>query len=239
MLDILFLVRQDVRKHYETIIYLYFLLPGQSHRGGSANELVFSALRSIPQSGRVLPMMRLVLLMLLLCAPAAVPVVFAATPGEVQVGETLPEATMQGLNGPPRQLSEYRGKPLLINVWASWCGPCRAEMASLERLAWMDLAASFTVIGISTDDYTDKAKGALQASNATISHFIDANLQLENMLGASRLPLTVLVDAEGRVLKKIYGARAWDGAEALQLIADTFGIGAHSSGAEPTRPAPP
>jgi thiol-disulfide isomerase/thioredoxin len=184
-------------------------------------------------------MMRLVLSVLLLCAPGAVPVAFAATPGEVQIGETLPEATMQGLNGPPRKLSEFRGKPLLINVWASWCGPCRSEMASLERLAWMDLAPSFNVIGISTDDYPEKAKGALKASNATITHFIDSNLQLENMLGASQLPLTVLVDADGRVLKKIYGAKAWDGPQALQLIADTFGTNAHPSGDEPTRSASP
>src|ERR1700692_4064433 len=61
----------------------------------------------------------------------------AGTPGEVAIGDTLREATIQGLNGPPRRLSEFRGKPLIINVWASWCGPCRAEMASLERLAWL------------------------------------------------------------------------------------------------------
>ena len=184
-------------------------------------------------------MIRLVLSMLLLCAGGAMPVAFAATPGEVQIGETLPEATMQGLNGPSRKLSGFRGKPLLINVWASWCGPCRSEMASLERLAWMGLAPSFNVIGISTDDYPEKAKGALKASNATITHFIDSNLQLENMLGASRLPLTVLVDADGRVLKKIYGAKEWDGPQALQLIADTFGTNAQPSGDEPTPSASP
>ena len=169
-------------------------------------------------------MIRVVLSLLLLGAGGALPVAFAATPGEVQVGEILPDAAMRGLNGPSKKLSEFRGKPLLINVWASWCGPCRAEMASLERLAWMDVGESFTVIGISTDDYVNKAKGALQASNATISHFIDSNLRLENMLGASRLPLTVFVDADGRVLKKIYGARAWDAPQTLRLITNTFGI---------------
>jgi thiol-disulfide isomerase/thioredoxin len=177
-------------------------------------------------------MTRLVLSMLLLCAGGAFPMAFAATPGEVGVGETLPGAIMQGLNGPSRSLAEFRGKPLLINVWASWCGPCRSEMASLERLAWMDLARSFNVIGISTDDYPDKAKAVLQATNATITHFIDANLRLENLLGASKIPLTVLVDADGRVLKKIYGARAWDDPQSLQLIADTFGLGSPHSGHE-------
>jgi thiol-disulfide isomerase/thioredoxin len=168
--------------------------------------------------------------MLLLCAAGAVTVTFADTPGEVQVGETLPEARMQGLNGPPRKLSEYRGTPLIINVWASWCSPCRAEMASLERLSWMELATPFNVIGISTDDYPEKAIDALQASNATITHFIDKKLQLENMLGASRLPLTVLVDADGRVLKKIYGARAWDAPQAVQWISETFAANAVPSG---------
>jgi thiol-disulfide isomerase/thioredoxin len=168
-------------------------------------------------------MLRIVLSMLLLCASGAPAAVLGATPGEVQVGGTLREATMQGLNGPPRKLSEFFGKPLIINVWASWCGPCRAEMASLERLAWLDTSGSFTLIGISTDDYREKAEAALETSNATITHFIDSKLQMENMLGASRLPLTVLVDSEGRVLKKVYGARVWDGPEALKLIADTFG----------------
>lgn len=144
----------------------------------------------------------------------------AYTPGEVPIGANLPEATLKGLNGPPRLLSSFRGRPLLINVWASWCGPCKQEMVSLERLAWQE--NYFSIIGISTDDYTDKAEYFLKSSHATISHFIDHDLQLESMLGASKLPLTVLVDSDGRVLRKIYGARQWDGAAAIQLIDATF-----------------
>jgi thiol-disulfide isomerase/thioredoxin len=159
----------------------------------------------------------------LLAAGAAPCVTLAAhTPGEVLVGQTLREATMQGLNGPPRKLSTLRGKPLIINVWASWCGPCRDETASLERLAWGPMGARFNVIGISTDDYADRAKAWLARSNATISHYIDRQLELEHMLGASHLPLTVLVDADGRVLEKVYGAKAWDGPEARALIDKTF-----------------
>jgi thiol-disulfide isomerase/thioredoxin len=129
---------------------------------------------------------------------------------------------MQGLNGPSKKLSAFRGKPLIINVWASWCGPCRQEMASLERLAWLNQEKNFTVIGISTDDYPDIAKALLKKTNATISHFIDSKLLLENMLGASKLPLTVLVDANGRVLDKIYGAREWDSPAALRQISKAF-----------------
>jgi thiol-disulfide isomerase/thioredoxin len=138
----------------------------------------------------------------------------------VPIGGTLREATLKGLNGPSRRLGEFRGSPLIINVWASWCGPCQAEMASLERLAWR--GERFAIIGICTDDYADRAATLLKNTNATISHFIDRDRQMENMLGASQLPLTVLVGADGRILKKVYGARQWDGAQELRLIHETF-----------------
>jgi thiol-disulfide isomerase/thioredoxin len=148
---------------------------------------------------------------------------WAKTPGEVAIGERLRDATLQGLNGPARKLSDFRGKPLIINVWASWCGPCRAETASLERLAWSEAARGFAIIGISTDDYPQAAKAWLRASNATFNHFIDYQLEMEHMLGADKLPLTVLVGADGRVLDKVYGARDWDSPESIRLIARTFG----------------
>jgi len=146
----------------------------------------------------------------------------ARTPGELQIGDVLPNVTLRGLNGPSRPLAQYRGRPLLINVWASWCEPCLREMASLERLAWREDRPAFSLIGISTDDYPDKALAFLNRSNATIRQFIDHDLQMETLLGASKIPLTVLVDANGRVLDKIYGAREWDSPESLQLISKTF-----------------
>ncbi|RPI64550.1 MAG: TlpA family protein disulfide reductase [Lysobacterales bacterium] len=163
-------------------------------------------------------MVRMVHPALLLCIIGMACTAGAQTSEEVPIGEKLRDATLRGLNGPELNLSEFFGKPLIINVWASWCGPCRAEMASLERLAWLDESHDLTVIGISTDDYEHRAIAALTSSNATITHFIDANLAMEKMLGASRLPLTVLVAPDGRVLQRIYGAREWDAPAALALI---------------------
>jgi len=165
---------------------------------------------------------KILYLALLLWLAAVAPVAAAKTPGEVAIGEALRDATLLGLNGPARRLSEFRGRPLIINVWASWCAPCRQEMASLERLAWQEHPAKFAVIGISTDDYPEKAQRLLKSTNATISHYIDRQLQMENMLGATHLPLTVLVDADGRVVAKVYGAKEWDGPEALKLIDKAF-----------------
>jgi thiol-disulfide isomerase/thioredoxin len=148
----------------------------------------------------------------------------AGTPGEVAVGSVLREASMQGISAPSRRLSDFRGKPLVINVWASWCGPCRQEMGSLERLSRRFGGKQFNVIGISTDDYRDRAQAFVQQSNITFSNFIDHELFLENMLGANRLPLTLLIDAQGRVQGKYYGAKEWDSPQSLALIAKTLKI---------------
>jgi thiol-disulfide isomerase/thioredoxin len=146
------------------------------------------------------------------------------SPPMVAVGQVLPDAMMTGLNGPNRSLSSYRGRPLIINVWASWCGPCRQEAASLERLAWSEAGSRYTVIGISTDDDRNAASKWLRHSNATINHYIDTGPRwpLEHMLGASSIPVTVLVDAEGRVVARFRGARDWHSAESLQLIRRAF-----------------
>lgn len=168
--------------------------------------------------------MKTLLSSILLCAAMTASLVHAETPGEVKIGSALRDAQMQGLSGPSRKLAAFRGKPLVINVWASWCGPCRAEMGSLERLSRRYGGKQFNVIGISTDDYRDRAMGFLQQANTSFSHFIDSNLLLENMLGADRIPLTLLVDAQGRVVAKFYGAKEWDSPQAVGMISQAFKV---------------
>ena len=155
-----------------------------------------------------------------MCAISAT--AFAKTPGEVDVGSLLREAPLYGFAGDFRKLSQLRGKPLVINVWASWCGPCRAEMGSLERLSRRFGGKQFNVIGVSTDDDATAAAAFLARSRVTFDNYLDRNLLLEIMLGANTIPLTILVDAHGRVLMKIHGSREWDNAESLELIGRTF-----------------
>jgi thiol-disulfide isomerase/thioredoxin len=163
--------------------------------------------------------MKTMIALLLVGLLAGSTVAAAKTPGEVEVGGVLREATLQGLSGPSRKLSEFRGTPLIINVWASWCGPCRSEMGSLERLFWRFGGKQFQLVGISTDDYVESAQNALRTSKVSFPNFIDRQLVMENMLGADRLPLTLMVDAQGRVLAKFYGAKDWDSPESRALIA--------------------
>ena len=155
-----------------------------------------------------------------LCAGA-----YAKTPGEVEVGSQLREAPLYGFAGDYRKLSELRGRPLIINVWASYCGPCREEMGSLQRLAWRYGGAQFNIIGVSTDDYVDRAEMFLRITNTSgFSNFIDHKLMLENMLGANKIPTTLLVDGSGKVLARYIGTRQWDSPESLSLISKAFGV---------------
>ena len=151
---------------------------------------------------------------------------FAAPPQArlVPEGEAIPDQPLYGLFHDYRKFSDFQGKPLIINVWASWCAPCRAEMGSLDRLARRHNGRQFHVIGISTDDHADKAQAFVVGAGVSFDNYIDRNLVLENMLGASRIPLTVLVDAKGKVLRKVYGAREWDSPENKALIAGTLGV---------------
>jgi hypothetical protein len=77
---------------------------------------------------------------------------------------------------------------------------------------------------VRSDRHLDRRLPGLQQSHTTFSNFIDSKLFMENMLGADRLPLTLLVDAQGRVLGKYYGAKQWDSPEALEIIAKAFRI---------------
>ena len=147
---------------------------------------------------------------------------FARTPNEVDVGGYLRDTPLYGFAGDYRKLSELRGKPLIINVWASWCGPCRAEMGSLERLSRRFNGKQFNLIGVSTDDHANLAMQFLRRAKVSFDNYHDRNLLLEDMLGAYTIPLTVLVDAQGRVVKKVRGAKQWDSPEALEMIGKAF-----------------
>jgi thiol-disulfide isomerase/thioredoxin len=160
--------------------------------------------------------------LILFCMAAGSATAFAKMPGEVDEGGVLRDTPLYGFAGDYRTLSELRGKPLIINVWASWCGPCRAEMASLERLSHRFNGKQFNIIGVSTDDHANAAAAFLRQAKVTFDNYHDRKLLLESMLGADTIPLTVLVDAQGRVVKKVRGSKEWDSPEALDLIGKAF-----------------
>jgi len=164
------------------------------------------------------------ILRLLFLASALSTTLYAATPGEIEIGGQLRKATLQGINNESNTFSDFRGKPLIINFWASWCGPCRSEMGSLERLAQRYDGNEFNLIGISIDDDGHAAAAFVDQFKITFRNFLDSNVFLENMLGANTIPMTILVDPGGRVLMKVRGLREWDSPKVVAAIAQVFKI---------------
>lgn len=143
---------------------------------------------------------------------------------EIKVGEYLREATLHAITGESHTLSYYQGKPLLINIWASWCGPCRKEMHSLEQLSRKNNRKQFNMIGISTDDERKNAATLVHQAKLSFKNYIDKNMVLENMFGADRIPLTILVDKDGRIIQKISGSKNWNSTKFIHLIEHNFKI---------------
>lgn len=124
-------------------------------------------------------------------------------------GERIPPLRLPDLDGRTVSLpAAYAGTPMLINVWASWCGPCREEMSELERYSRRQAGNGVQVIGIALDD-----KAAVEAflARVPVSYPIlldavgpaDASVRLGNPKGL--LPYTVLIDAQGRLQRQRIG----------------------------------
>ncbi|HEX2543171.1 MAG TPA: TlpA disulfide reductase family protein [Caldimonas sp.] len=119
-------------------------------------------------------------------------------------------------------LAQFRGRVVLLNLWATWCPPCRKEMPSLDRLQSLLAGEGLQVIALSID----KGAEALPAVRAFYAEHGLRNLQVYNdpeaaagvELGAPGVPVTFLVDRQGREIGRLTGAAEWDGAEALALI---------------------
>ncbi|WP_448659819.1 TlpA family protein disulfide reductase [Sphingomonas sp. CJ99] len=137
-----------------------------------------------------------------------------------QVGTAAPDFAFTGPDGKPTTLAAFRGKPVLVNLWATWCAPCVAEMPTLDALAKRE-AGKLAVLTISQDmDGADKVNPYLaKAKLANLPPYLDPDLRFSVGLNAS-LPTTLLYDAEGKEVWRFVGPMDWSGAEAAKLIAE-------------------
>lgn len=133
--------------------------------------------------------------------------------------QPLPEIAFKGADGAQRALSAWRGRFVLLNVWASWCAPCREEMPSLRRLAGALGADAPQVVLLSIDKSSQAATDFLREIGVTeLASFHDPELQVSKLIGVRGAPTTVLIDPQGREIGRIEGAAHWDAEEALLLV---------------------
>jgi thiol-disulfide isomerase/thioredoxin len=128
--------------------------------------------------------------------------------------------TFRDLHGNPITLADYFGKVVLLNFWATWCPPCRAEMPSIDRLAGAMEGDDFSVIALSADRGGVERVAAffkdIQVENLKVMH--DRTSAVGRQAGALGLPMTLILDRQGREIARILGDASWDSPEAKALL---------------------
>lgn len=133
-------------------------------------------------------------------------------------GTMAPESAFEDPKGAPVSLADFKGKPLLVNLWATWCAPCIAEMPTLDALAARD--EGLRVLAVSQDmDGRDKVQ-AFFAKNSfrKLEPYLDPQLALMSELKVDTLPTTILYDAEGREVWRMTGMEDWEASRVAGLI---------------------
>jgi thiol-disulfide isomerase/thioredoxin len=103
------------------------------------------------------------------------------------------------------ELKAYKGKPIVINFWASWCGPCREEMPFLER-TWKEYKDTGVIfLGINVLDEEKSAKDFINVFKISYTNLKDSSGEVANSYGVVGLPVTFFIDKEGRIVRKNYG----------------------------------
>lgn len=113
------------------------------------------------------------------------------------------------IDGKPAQLSDLRGKVVLLNFWASWCQPCVDEAASLDALQKQIAPLGGTVLGVSVDDNQDAYEQFLKTYNVDYPTYRDPSKQIPLSYGTTMYPETYVINRDGRIDSKIVGPQDW------------------------------
>ena len=117
---------------------------------------------------------------------------------------------LAALDGSPRTLDDYAGGYVLLNFWATWCGPCRIEMPALERLHQELADGGLRVVGVDLGEETADVERFVEETGITFEIVIDDDLSTGRLYAARSLPMTYILDPEGTIVARAIGVRDWD-----------------------------
>jgi thiol-disulfide isomerase/thioredoxin len=145
----------------------------------------------------------------------------------------LPPLTFTDAAGKPVSLADFSGKIVLLNIWATWCVPCREEMPALDKLDTKLGGKDFQVVAVNIDKGgADKAAAFLKETGVThLALYTDPSGKLFATLKAVGMPTTLIVDRNGREIARLVGPADWASPEAVKVI--EAAIAAPSPGAAP------
>lgn len=156
---------------------------------------------------------------------AALPTQADATPvaerGMPALGQPAPNFRLKDGQGNTVSLEQYRGTVVMLNFWATWCGPCRVEMPAMEALYRMFPRKDFEILAVSTDAQGSAVTRPFQKElSLTFPILHDADFHVALHYGARSLPMTFLIDRRGIIVDRVFGAADWQDPQAVDAIRD-------------------
>ena len=138
----------------------------------------------------------------------------------IEAPKPLPEISFQDAAGKPLGLRDFRGRVVLLNLWATWCLPCRAEMPTLDRLQAQLGGLGFEVVALSIDRGGRTAVDPFfhQIGIVHLARYLDTSGRAAGRLGAVGLPTTLLIDRQGQEVGRLVGPAEWDRAEMIAFL---------------------
>jgi thiol-disulfide isomerase/thioredoxin len=144
----------------------------------------------------------------------------AAAESQVRRWEGAPQLPLAGsaLDGRSIDLKGFQGRVVLVNFWATWCEPCRDEMPSIVRLQEKLKGKPFDVLAVNYGESKERVAEFLQRQHVSLPVLLDPDKQAADAWNAKGLPMTFLVDAQGRVRYWVFGEEDWSRGEPLALV---------------------
>lgn len=137
-----------------------------------------------------------------------------------EVGFMAPGFTARNLKGQRVRLADYRGRVVLLNLWATWCGPCRVEMPGLENLYRRFRSEGLEILAVSLDkgSSTDPVQKFVDEYQLSFPVLVDPDGQVEGLYNTFTIPTTYVIDRKGMVVAEVDGAKNWESEETFEAL---------------------
>ena len=136
-----------------------------------------------------------------------------------EVGFKAPAFTVRNLKGQRVQLADHKGKVVILNLWATWCGPCRVEMPGMENLYRRYRSQGLEILAVSLDKGSpEKVRIFADEYRLSFPVLMDSEGEVENLYHTLTIPTTFVIDKKGMIVAEVEGAKHWESEETFKAV---------------------